>query len=733
MYHSIDNRGFLLFCVLCLTFISEGRELRCAGSFSLGKRELPASMDLYGSRLLPERMIPEAPVRMKLWVSSGFSPLSLTETGGKIIRSRGAEFFVSCRSESVEKIAALPGVLRCKVSRTPFPLMDSARVQCRIEETHGARPGILSKKYGGRGVLAGIIDTEFDTRHPAFLDSAGATRFIAIWDQYDSSGARRNVYGYGTIKNHGELLLDTSFGLDDNVHGTHTASTMAGSERASGFHGAAPEAMLIGVRYGGSEEISDALGWIFSIADSLDVPCVINMSLGIATGPHDGTSVVDRTIDSLSGPGRVVVGAAGNDGGRPLHIRFTLDPGGTRSTWILPSVDSSDGRYAAYLGADFWGEPGMRFTGEFSLMDRRTSRFIKSGNSFSTSKSQVYDPDTVLWIDSVSGVTDTFLIQYAVDRADQDNGKPHMVVFAYTENPHLVLGVHLTNPGSSPFDIHGWNVHKEELHGLGVQGYDNGDTLFTVNELGGTAKRIITVGAYTGKTVIPLWNGTPFLHDNCTPGDIFVSSGVGPTVDGRVKPDITAPGWSVVAAISRRAPRDAAEVAKWPDTSTTLSRYSGSTGTSMACPIVAGIVAMMLEVDPDLTPEQIRSMLCATALRDGFTGELTTPSNKWGYGKINAEAALAGLEGIPVSVERDLPRPVVSFVRYRGNHLLVMKLPPGTESVRVMDMRGCTVLSETALRVPAALPLRLSAGIYTVQGMDAHGKTVTIISIPVVR
>ena len=57
-------------------------------------------------------------------------------------------------------------------------------------------------------------------------------------------------------------------------------------------------------------------------------------------------------------------------------------------------------------------------------------------------------------------------------------------------------------------------------------------------------------------------------------------------------------------------------------------------GTSMSAPMVTGTLALWLEANPNLTPEDIREILSQTAIRDSETG--SEPNNTWGYGKLDA-------------------------------------------------------------------------------------------------
>ena len=102
-------------------------------------------------------------------------------------------------------------------------------------------------------------------------------------------------------------------------------------------------------------------------------------------------------------------------------------------------------------------------------------------------------------------------------------------------------------------------------------------------------------------------------------GNRYTSSSVGPTASTppRVKPDVMAQGALVYAASS-----DGPAV------------YGPATGTSLACPLAAGVGALLLQAQPNATPMQIREALRMTASR------ATTPDNLYGWGIIDAEAAL---------------------------------------------------------------------------------------------
>ena len=119
-------------------------------------------------------------------------------------------------------------------------------------------------------------------------------------------------------------------------------------------------------------------------------------------------------------------------------------------------------------------------------------------------------------------------------------------------------------------------------------------------------------------------------------GELWTTgSSVGPTVDGRIGVDVSAPGDRIVAAYASRS--------YWASLRYLLiedgGRLYGMAGAvSAAAPVVTGIIALMLEVDPTLDADSVKCILQETARTDEFTGQ--TPNTMWGYGKVDAFEAL---------------------------------------------------------------------------------------------
>jgi serine protease AprX len=153
---------------------------------------------------------------------------------------------------------------------------------------------------------------------------------------------------------------------------------------------------------------------------------------------------------------------------------------------------------------------------------------------------------------------------------------------------------------------------------VAVSSSNNGPGAGTVSKPGDDPL-VITVGALDDK-------GTPGRGDDVMAG----FSGEGPTAaDGLVKPDLVAPGRSVV---SLRAPGSAIDAA-YPGSRVGSAYFKGS-GTSFSTGVTAGAAALLLDREPGLTPDQVKARLLGTA----GAGPVGDP-NVDGQGSLDAYAA----------------------------------------------------------------------------------------------
>lgn len=136
--------------------------------------------------------------------------------------------------------------------------------------------------------------------------------------------------------------------------------------------------------------------------------------------------------------------------------------------------------------------------------------------------------------------------------------------------------------------------------------------------------------------------GLPDLSD-----DISSFSSVGPTRDGRQKPDIAAPGQGMISALSKDTPLPPANATYIPG-----GKHYVTQGTSMSSPAAAGAAALLFQADPSLTAANARSLITGNADTDGFTGGVWNAN--WGHGRLNIFRSMVKLVDAGSSGNREV-------------------------------------------------------------------------------
>ncbi|MEE9187563.1 MAG: S8 family serine peptidase, partial [Bacteroidota bacterium] len=181
------------------------------------------------------------------------------------------------------------------------------------------------------------------------------------------------------------------------------------------------------------------------------------------------------------------------------------------------------------------------------------------------------------------------------------------------------------------------------LHSQTMEGaeFASGGDESRIVAMPGTSAEAITVASYVTKISWKSIDGNTYTFSPAgTPGSISDFSSGGPTRDGRQKPDIAAPGEGIVAALSKDASPQTAFIVE-------DGKHIIQLGTSQASPHVAGTAALLLQINPGLTADQVKDAITSTANSDANTG--TVPNSRWGFGKLDAFAAA---NSIVTSVER---------------------------------------------------------------------------------
>ena len=191
--------------------------------------------------------------------------------------------------------------------------------------------------------------------------------------------------------------------------------------------------------------------------------------------------------------------------------------------------------------------------------------------------------------------------------------------------------------------VHAWSDNRTFKATELVDGTVDGDSHYTVSGFGSNTDKVISVGSYSTRVSYTTYNDVyyPGLSGQDI-GDISVFSSMGPTFDGRVKPDIVAPGGEIISVCNRfdslKGIGIVYDTIEW--NGITEDFYAMS-GTSMSAPVVTGIIALWMQHNLSLGTDSARAILHSTARNDRYTGNcVSTPNNTWGHGKVNAFGGL---------------------------------------------------------------------------------------------
>lgn len=541
--------------------------------------------------------------------------------------------------EKIRQVAEHTEITYVQIGEKVYQLMDSARKATNVDKVHQATAPLTSP-YTGKGVVVGILDGGFDFTHPNFYDSTGMNnyRIKRVWVQHDNTGTPPTGYNFGTEHTSMTTMINAQTDIPAGSHGSHVAgiATGSGGFPNSPHRGVAPESDIVMVSIGGiNTELADAITYIHDYASSEDKPSVINMSLGTHEGPHDGSSLFDQFCDNAVGPGRLLVGAAGNEGSDRLYMSRNFSNTDTMLNSIL--VDPYQTLFATEAGIDAWASRATNFMVRISLYNDSTQSIEDATQFISTSSSAAI-------IDTLWGSNNIPVLVQMASEVNAVNSKPHIgVKFDNTLQPNLTRRILVTVIGKNT-NLQMWTTDNPPRWFIGnpiIPASYTGETSHTVGEIGGTGNSVISVGSYCTENSLTDIDGNNHSISN-TLLDISGFSSKGPTADGRTKPEITAPGQYVLSSQNSFLPQiDRTEVGDSIIVNNKTYYFNYSQGTSMAAPVVTGILALWLQKYPDLTIEQAIALMKSNAITDNFTGSIPTlGSNTWGWGKIDAFAGL---------------------------------------------------------------------------------------------
>jgi hypothetical protein len=562
---------------------------------------------------------------------------------GMHVRNRAGSIFTAYVPVALlQRLQASTSIEYVELARPWRPQLDDSIPQTQIDTLHDGNPAVT-----GRGVIVGIVEVgPLDFYHPAFRDPGtttgegglGSSRILFLWDQTLVPDPTRGESGpptettvpplpgfmpvggpggsgtYGT--EYGQTDIDSDLqafppaytvvrsapGLS-SFHGTLVSACAAGSERTGfPFGGAAPQADIIYVRttngnnyvFADSTNILDGIAYIFARAAETKKPCVVNLSASDSLGGHDGSTLGEQFLDNLLlEPDRVIVCSGGNDNLSNAYTHGTVAQGATTTVVV---------NYKSYQWDDtiqIWYDGHDEF--ELTL-------------TIPTNPPTIVGP---IAPGSPSLSTPIGLITVIVDSLSKT-----------IVNGDNLIDIRITGAGGNPIPDGEW---KLELHGTAVI---NGafdawvDTSFPP-----TFHAWKSPVAGTGTIGVPATALRPIsvgAHDAAAPPGILAFSGCGPSRDGRVKPELTAPGFDIVGAMLR----DMSLSDPGP-----LETPFPVSGTSYAAPIVAGAAALLFECrGSGLTCADIKQILVNLA----GSPPVVTPSPSFGFGFLQMATGCTG-------------------------------------------------------------------------------------------
>jgi subtilisin family serine protease len=568
------------------------------------------------------------------------SGLNISTTIGSIVTG-------TVKAEDLEKVRQNPNVISLKRGAKIRPQLQFSVSEINASQEilhHAFRQ--RSPALTGTGIIIGVVDYGCDFRHNNFRHADGTTRLLFLWDQTGGlNSASPEPYKYGrefsaecinAALQTANPYIALQYEPEQGAHGTHVLDIAAGNGRATGRPGVAPEADLIFVQmplehddtddvanedervFGNSKKLVDAVNYIFRKATLLGKPAVVNISLGMHGGPHDGSTLAERAFDTLlREPGRAMTIAAGNSWQHRSHASGSVTKdAAVELEWIVPENDPTTNELEVWYSGS-----------------------AKLAVSLITPEGDALAPVALGSTVTLTVGPSTFagrIIHRAHDSANHDN---HVDIFL---NPQVVPSgswrVRLTTITATAVAFHAWIERDDVFIPLTQSRFAEAqqDPTHTLGSIA-CGELPIVVGSYlSGDTQHPI---SPFSSE-------------GPTRTGRQKPDISAPGqwlepfeqYGILAA---------------------QAKSQGSirmSGTSMAAPHVAGVVALVFQAARrPLSIQEIRSALMQSARTNLPLGHEWHPRFGFGHidavGAINAVMATTPQPGavIPTKVRENLP------------------------------------------------------------------------------
>lgn len=680
---------------------------------------------------------------------------TIQQKGGLVWQDFGHGFYAAFLPvDSLGVLDQSASIVRMEANGLSNVLNDNSK---EILGVNKAWNGIeLPQAFRGNGVLAGVMDIGFDFTHPSFRNEDGSSRVIWFWDPL-AENDNPNELGRTYTTPDEVLAAKHSCNATQDNHGSHVLGSIAGRGIDGNFAGMAPEADIIGghVPLGNipqdfytrlkdymmktflpetkglpngivNVEISSVIELamlykIFKKADELDKPCVVNWSFGAASSFADDFTAYETVLNSMLGPGRIVVASAGNDGGMMKYVKKEADKPMEQPVYYKSELRT----YNLYIRANM---DNPFFKMDMVFEDLADTIHI---DTYEAIIKNAFNQDYEVSVDIPRSEWE--------DEFEDPEEYPFSVAVKTTNFADGYAGFNLTVHPSEKY-AHSDNMVGKiivnspvELEFMGAKDGKGGYTRFSnenidnsrgcnIKTVGtpGSLERIVTVGAMhqcTSFTNI-LGEDATYIALGSEEGHLSSFSSCGPTIDNRIKPDVVAPGHNILSVYnSFYEPGPAENVEKKMAYKANVfdKDYAIWTmsGTSMSSPVATGVIALWLQANPKLTPEDIKGIIQRTSHQPEPEFSGTDKNIYYGWGEIDAYAGLLDILGLTGIEELSKHQPTNMKFRIEGHTLHIDGLDKET-SVTVFDLSGRPVLRTMSNDGIIQLP-ELTAGVYAVQ------------------
>ena len=636
----------------------------------------------------------------------------------QLVDSIGRIYIIGVPLRAVPSLSNNDTVERIEAERMPRPAMDVTPGQVNATSVYSGSG--LPQAYTGAGVAAGVFDSYYDFTHPAFRDAAGNLRIKYYYDFHWPNAD--STLGH-VIESTEEIeAQEHSLYTLNGVHGTHVTGIMAGAAVDGNYRGMAPEADIYladfnseRAQFANPDEHTSAIAvlgfkYIFDRATADGKPCVINFSSCESVTLTRQRTLEGEALQALVGPGRIIVAGAGNDGTRACYLEKGADDqqagtgivNGLYGGGLIDIDLVTNGNQRVRF--DFFGM-GLSGGGiEGTIAFNTDSIDATTGNHFSTT---VTFGDIDMDV-TVSPQTDPRGTVYHIEATMPNLGYLFLcgaVVLLTSDNPAWMY----SDIGFSPFE----NVADVPQYSFAQPGHSVSWPACLPD--------IIGVGATGYKSSITNIDGeSNYDYVQFEPerdGLIAKFSSYGPTFDGRIKPDVVAPGMNINAPYNSFY-TDFDGTRKYLTYRTTYGGkdyyYLAESGTSMSSPVVAGAIALWLQARPTLTPQEALTVISRTATHPD--NRMEYPNNTYGYGQIDVYRGLLEVLQLPVSIPElsdHQPSDVIFRVENRRLYVDFGEKVPDRMSIHIYTIDGRKLMAQNG-KTDIDLS-RLPAGVYAVQ------------------